>query len=210
MLQYPRVPDRLKLALAASQNSYVVDYVARQKLGGTSFAFFILKQLPILPPSTYAESFPIATLLDFVAPRVLELVYTAHDLAPLARDCGYDGPPFRWDEERRFDLRAELDAAYFQACLGPCDAWGSAPGESREDLARLRAHFSTPRDAATHILNSFPIVREKDEKAHGSYRTRDTILALYESLTTAHRTGTAWQSPLDPAPGAATKRLSPC
>jgi hypothetical protein len=29
----------------------------------------------------------------------------------VAQDCGFDGPPFRWDEDRRFLIRAELDAA---------------------------------------------------------------------------------------------------
>lgn len=36
-----------------------------------------------------------------VLPRVLELTYTAWDLEPFAKDCGFDGPPFRWDKERR-------------------------------------------------------------------------------------------------------------
>ena len=141
------------------------------------------------------------TLLNFVVPHVLELIYTAHDLAPLAHDCGYDGPPFRWDEDRRFQIRAELDAAYLHAYLGPSDAWRPAPAETAEDLSRLRAHFPTPKDAAAHILNSFPIVREKDEAAHGSYRTRDTILALYEAFTIAHRNHQPWSSPLNPPPG---------
>jgi hypothetical protein len=44
---------------------------------------------------------------------VIELVYTAWDMQPFARDMGYDGPPFVWDEERRAHLRAQLDAFYF-------------------------------------------------------------------------------------------------
>ena len=34
-------------------------------------------------------------------------------LTPFAADLGDEGPPFRWDEERRFAMRAELDAAFF-------------------------------------------------------------------------------------------------
>jgi hypothetical protein len=30
---------------------------------------------------------------------------------------------------------------------------------------------------------------------------RDTIFALYETFTTARRTSTPWQSPLNPPPG---------
>ena len=58
--------------------------------------------------TAFAES-----LRKLIVPRVLELTYTAWDLEGFARDCGYDGPPFRWDEERRFMLRCELDAAFF-------------------------------------------------------------------------------------------------
>ncbi len=36
-------------------------------------------------------------------------------MAPFARELGYDGPPFAWDEDRRALLRAELDAWYARA-----------------------------------------------------------------------------------------------
>ena len=200
----------VRLALLANFNSFALDYVARQKVGGTHITYGFLKQFAVLPLLAYNEPFLDGTWLDFVVPRVLELVYTAHDIAALARDCGYEGPPFRWDDLRRFALRAELDAAYLHAYLGPSDVWQPAANETREDLARLRTHFATPRAAGEHLLNSFPIVREKDEKAHGTYRTRDTILALYDELTAAHRSGSEWRSPLDPLPGMQSKRLSPC
>jgi hypothetical protein len=50
---------------------------------------------------------------SWIEPRVIELVYTAWDVQPFAIDFGYNCPPFRWNEERRFLLRSELDAAYF-------------------------------------------------------------------------------------------------
>ena len=88
-------------------NSLVFDYTARQKVGGTSVSYFTLKQLPALPPDRYTTAD-----IDYIVPRVLELVYTAWDMQPFARDLGYDGPPFIWDEDRRAQLRAELDAWY--------------------------------------------------------------------------------------------------
>ena len=185
----------------ASQDSFIVDYCARQKLGGTSFSYFILKQLPVLAPSAYASKFLTGTLLDFIAPGSWNW-FTPRMTSRLWREtAAIDGPPFRWDEARRFQIRAELDAAYLYAYLGPSDAWQPTPTRPRENLASLRAHFTTPKDAAAHILNSFPIVRDKDEKAHGHYRTRDTILALYEAFTAAHRDQRPWSSPLTPPPG---------
>jgi hypothetical protein len=110
-----------------------------------------------------------------VRDRVLELTYTAWDLEAFAQDCDWSGPPFRWDEERRFVLRCELDAAIFQLY-----------GISRED--------------ADHILETFPIVKRRDMDAHGRYRTKETILEIYDALAEAQRTGTPYQTRLDPPP----------
>ncbi len=88
-------------------------------------------------------------------------MYTAHDLAPLARNCHYDGPPFPWDDERRFEVRCELDAAFFHLYL-PCEpdgSWRKAEGETPEQLAALKHHFPQPRDTVAYILDQFPIVR---------------------------------------------------
>ena len=64
--------------------------------------FFIVKQLPVLPPETYLEeACQGIRYVEMVVPRVLELTYTAYDLQGFAQDLGYDGPPFLWDEERR-------------------------------------------------------------------------------------------------------------
>jgi hypothetical protein len=96
----------------------------------------LLYQLPILPPTAYTPAD-----VDFIAPRVLELVYTAWDMKPFAEDMGYRGEPFRWDEERRAHLRAELDAYYarlygltrdeLRYILDPKDVYGDDfPGET--------------------------------------------------------------------------------
>ncbi len=147
--------------------SYALDYVVRQKLGGTNLSFFVFKQLPVLSPATYAASCPwdgSAGLRAWLLPRVLELVYTAHDLQPFAADCGYSGPPFRWDPERRFHLRCELDAAFFHLY-----------GISRDDVG--------------YIMDAFPIVRRHDEQQYGEYRTKRVIADMYESMGSAGYAG---------------------
>ncbi|MFZ5820626.1 MAG: Eco57I restriction-modification methylase domain-containing protein [Chloroflexota bacterium] len=100
-------PNLNPALLLANLNSIVFDYIARQKVGGIHFNWTLLSQLPVLPPSAYTPAD-----IDFIAPRVLELVYTANDLCPFAEDMGYHGEPFRWDEVRRAQLRAELTAYY--------------------------------------------------------------------------------------------------
>jgi hypothetical protein len=165
--------------LLSNLTSLSFDYVARQCLGGTHLTFFIYKQLPVLPPSTYDRPCPWSTeisLKDWLASRVLELAYTARDLAPFALDLGYDGPPFQWDEDRRFLIRGELDAAFFHL-------------------------YGLSREEADYILDTFPIVKRKDEQRYGDYRTQRVILEIYDDLQRAMSTGAPYRTRLDPPPG---------
>ncbi len=157
--------------LLANFNSVVFDHAARQKVGGSHIHWSITKQLPVLTPNTYDQSTvwqPDTILRDWIADRVLELSYTAWDLQPFAQDLGYDGPPFKWDPERRFEIRCELDAAYFHL-------------------------YEIERDDVDYIMSTFPIVQRKDIAAHGTYRTRDRILEIYDAMASGE-----WQSSLNP------------
>jgi len=205
------------VALLACLNSLALDYCARLKLSGTHLSHFVFKQLPVPPPTIFGQKclwFGDQTLIHWLLPLVLELTYTAWDLEPFARDCGYTGPPFRWDEKRRFLLRAEIDAAFFHLYL-PANAngdWlparkanGCPHDESSEDLTRLKESFPTPRDTVSYIMDTFPIVRRKDEAAHnGDYRTKRVILEIYDAMQESIRTGKPYQTRLDPPPGPPT------
>lgn len=177
LLLMPSTEPRLVASFYGCLTSFALDYAARQKVGGTSLKYFTMKQLPVLAPSVYAADAAWArgtTLRDWLLPRVLELTYTAHDLERFARDVGDDGPPFVWDPERRALLRAELDAAFFHLY-----------GFSRTD--------------ADYILDTFPVVRKNDEKAHGEYRTKRVILERYDALAAAAAlNGKSYVSPLGP------------
>jgi hypothetical protein len=59
-------------------------------------------------------------------------------------------------------------------------------------------HFPAPRHAVDYILDTFPIVRGKDEKEYGEYRTKRTILEIYDEMQKAIATGEPYQSRLDP------------
>ena len=166
------------LYLSTCTSSFVFDYVARQTLGGTHMNFFILKQLPVLPPKQYAETCTWdnkVSLGDWIIPRALELTYTAWDLEPFAKDCGYDGPPFRWDDRRRFLLRCELDAAYFHL-------------------------YGIERDDVDYIMETFRVWKQNDEKEFGEYRTKRVILEVFDEMRRAMERGEAYRTRLAPPP----------
>ena len=143
--------------LAANLNSICLDFVLRQKIQSTSLNWYIVEQLPVIAPEDYDREFGDTTAREIVRDHVLHFTYTAYDMRPFARDLGYDGEPFRWDDEERRHLRARLDALYFLLY-----------GLSRED--------------AGYVMETLPIVRRQDESAFGSYRTRDMVLAYMNAL----------------------------
>lgn len=198
----------------AQTSTYIFDYVARQKVGGTHLSHNYFKQLAIRPPEVFLASCSwLASTrnnCDWLLPRILELLYCSSDLEALGNDFGWHGPPFRWDEERRFLIRCELDSAFFHLYL-PADEngeWrparktdGCPFDENPEQLEELKCHFQTPRDAVAYIMGTFPIIRRKDEEAYGEYRTKRVILEIYDAMQAAIGTGQRYQTPLDPPPG---------
>ena len=154
-----------KAILCANLNSVVCDFVARTKILSNHASWYILEQLPVVPPDRYeAVRFGPRTAGEIVREAVLELIYTAHDMAPFARDMGHvddDGtvrPPFVWDADRRLRLRAKLDAVFFHL------------------------YGVTDRDDVRYIYSTFPIVERGETAAYGSHRSRELCLAWMNAL----------------------------
>jgi hypothetical protein len=192
---------------AAAFNAYLFDFAIRPYVDKHIKGYVLNRVRWPSFPFDFVNFFTLEKLLG----GVLELSYTDWDLAAYARDLGWDGPPFRSDEERRFLIRCEQDAAFFHLYL-PTEAGGQwrparkADGcqydETPKELAELKRHFATPRDAVNYIMDTFPIVRRKDEeKYRGDYRTKRVILEIYDAMQEAIRTGQSYQTRLDPPPG---------
>ena len=165
-------PNAKKLLLLLSiMDSYIFDYITRNSLSQPSIPQGTVKQLACLNQS----KIPLKNTSKILNSS-LELTLTAYDLQTFAQDCGYDGPPFKWDEERRFLILCELDAAYFHL-------------------------YGIERDDVNYIMETFPIVKRKDEKKYGSYRTKEKILDIYDMMAEAIRTGQEYQTIVDPPPG---------
>ena len=107
--------------------------------------------------------------IDFITLHMLELVYTAYDLRPFAEDMGYHGEPFRWDEVRRAQLRAELDAYYAHLY-----------GLSRDELR----YILDPKEVYGEDFpgETFRVLKEKEIKLFGEYRTRRLVLEAWDRM----------------------------
>jgi hypothetical protein len=119
------VSTALQCCLLGNLNSFVYDFVIRQKISNIHLNFFIVEQAPMLPPDTYDKPCPWdrrTTLEKWISERVLKLTCTAEDMLPLADACGFTDGSFqaeyggrlnKWDEAERAELMADLDAAFF-------------------------------------------------------------------------------------------------
>lgn len=174
----------------ANLNAFVLDFIARQKVQGQNLNWFIVEQLPVIPPSAYDRAFGARTAREIVAREVLHLTYTAHDMMPFARDM--------------FRAFPELEAAWQSHAVGqaaPAGRHSAVPGtasavpgphawddaDRRQRRARLDALYfhlyGLDHDDAAYILSTFPIVRRQDEATFGGrFVTRDLILAQMAAL----------------------------
>lgn len=151
------MPMEGRQRLQAAWSSYAFDFVARQKIGGTSMSYFTFTQLPVPSPSQHVSELPLdREQTSWVSLRVDRLN--------------------SWiaDELDRAQTRAELDAYAFHL-------------------------YGVGRDDAAYILETFPIVKRKDEAAHGEYRTKRLILEAYDAMAEAISSGTTYRSPFDGA-----------
>jgi hypothetical protein len=128
---FPDVTNDEASALQATLSGFVLDFVSRQKAGGTHLNFFIFTQLPVPSPGQLARH----------GPRIAECVDRLNAQ--------------RLDADTLARLRAEIDALMLHV-------------------------YGIDRDDADYILETFPIVKRKDEAAFGEYRTKRLILEKYD------------------------------
>src|SRR5690606_17779349 len=102
--------------------------------------------------------------VEFICKRSLELLHTSWETQPIAGEASAGSAPYVWDDERRFWLRTELDALYFHL-------------------------YGISRDDVDYIMETFPIVKRKDEAEHGCYRTKLAILEVYDEMARCRAEG---------------------
>ncbi len=165
LLMYPTSSPKLCAALLSNLSSLPLDFVARQKFGATSFKLFYMKQLPIFTPMQFTHKD-----LAFITPRVLELTYNSWSMRLWAEDLGHFGPPFTWDETRRAELRAELDAFFARKY-----------NLSRDELR----YVLDPADieGPDYPSETFRGLKSREEARFGEYRTGRLVLEAWDRFS---------------------------
>ncbi len=179
---FPQTLGALGAALLLSNlASLCCDYALRQR--GNRMSLATVQQAPIFSPEVFEGPCPWfgnESLIDFVVPRVVELVYTSRSLESFGQECGFAGPPFRWHESRRAELTAELDALY-------CHLYGLG----RSDVEWVIDSFD--------VLRRYE-VRPEERGGHGEFRTELLVLERYDAMAEAIESGGLYETPLSPPP----------
>lgn len=148
--------------LLAVLNSLVLDFVARQKVGGTHLTYGYFKQFPVLPPQAIARS------ESFIVPRVAALVGGTAAVRPFTEDLGITLKAPTTGLPRAL-IRAELDA-----CLA------ALYGLSRDELR----YVLDPVDVMgeDYPSETFRVLKEKEQRLYGEYRTRRLVLEAWDRM----------------------------
>jgi hypothetical protein len=193
-LLFTKYDSLLNCGIIANFNSFILDYVARQKVSSGALNYHIMRQLPVIPPERYSK-----TVLLHIVPRVFELTYTSWDLVNFADDV--------W-REANDDMRSRImqkwqanaDATEESPQANDSPAWIEKDRDQDEsfpnppfiwdDRRRERicaqldacyAHiYGISREELEYILEQFPIVKRQDKAEHGAYRTKRLILDYYD------------------------------
>jgi hypothetical protein len=140
--------------LLACLNSYVLDYAARQKVGGENLNQYIAEQLPIPDPKSFDQiQIDEQPVRDVIVNLTLRLMYTAEDIKPFAHALDSDIGPYSFtapNTRKREEVRFELEA--------------------------LLCHvYSMTSDGFDQLFSTFEQIKRQDEHKYGYYRTRDEI-----------------------------------
>lgn len=192
-------------------SSVIFDFFVRQKLGGTNMTYGYVNQFPSLSPKTFTKNdelylIPRVVELAYSAwdiKNAFDDLWAVSDEAlqqaikqqweENAAACGganaWDIPtwadehphiawdqnegipltPFRWDDARRLQLKAEIDAYY-----------ALMYGLEREELAYILDPKAVMGD--DFPSESFRVLKEKEIKLYGEFRTQRLVLETYDRL----------------------------
>lgn len=159
----------------AMLTSLTFDYVAKQKVGGSSMALFIMRQMPILPPEVF-----VGKIAWDIVSRVAQLCYFNHDLDGWAEELWDEmneeqraelpqlgnKEPFIYNPDKRAIWQAELDAIFAHLY-----------GLTTEELR----YILDPEDVCGEgcINETFRVLKDNEIRQYGEYRTKRLVMKAW-------------------------------
>lgn len=139
-------------------NSFSMDFLARKKVS-LSMSYTVLDSLPFPRPK---ETMPWARM---IGPSALRLTCTGPEMTSYWNDMAKLG----WVEPVSSDTQ----------CAGVSAAPTRQQLRAEIDAVVARDVFGLSRAELEYVLDTFPIVKRKDEECYGEYRTKRLILEAY-------------------------------
>ncbi|ARS40724.1 hypothetical protein CA265_14090 [Sphingobacteriaceae bacterium GW460-11-11-14-LB5] len=187
--------------LVANLNSIVYDYFVRQKVSGLHFNWGLLKQTPVIPPHLYSPED-----LYYIAPRCMELIYTAWDIKGFADDFWRDaGKELKekveqqWEDNRSFGdqkLMSEENESLINGCPLPPFIWNEqrrAVLKAEIDVIYAKIYGLSQRElkyvvdpqdvyGADFPGETFRVLKDRENRNYGEYRTKKFIEQAYDNF----------------------------
>jgi hypothetical protein len=104
------------------------------------------------------DYYKISLFKDQIVSRVIKLTYTSDSVKSFADDLNINSQPYIFNKNERHLIKCELDAI----------------------VAHL---FEIEKVDLEYMLDSFVILRNKEIQQSGSYRTKETVLRMYDEFS---------------------------
>ena len=186
----------------ANMNSLPLDWAARCSVGGVNMNFFIVKQLPVLPPEAYLERIP-SIGYGVASMSRAQGVFGSPDVAGVRvseTSHGVDTSHINRPTYVEMIIPRVLELVYTSDDMkgfaedigynGPPFKWDdSRRHDLQSELDAIYAHmYGLDRDEVEWILDapapsaSFPALKNKEINQFDEYRTKRLVLSAYDQL----------------------------
>jgi hypothetical protein len=156
----------------AVAKSFAMGWLARSKLSSPTLPYTLIDSLPF-PRTPLDEAW-----FREGAPLVFRLVCTAPEMT------GF------WNQMAEFGLCKPVAEGVVSADASLDEA---SREDARAELNAIVAHdvYGLTRAELSAVLETFPVVKKRDIKKHGSFRTKELILEKFDARVARAATATA-------------------
>ncbi len=165
----------------AVANSFAMDWLTRSRLSAPTLSYTLLDSLPF-PRLALSDAF-----VQAAGPIVLRLICTSPEMTAF------------WNQMAKYGIAEPIptDSVPHLALTAP---FGRALARAELDAMVAMRVFGLTRAELSTVMVSFDVLRRREEKAFGEYRSKRLILEVYDAMAEAERTGVPYQTRPDLLP----------